>query len=76
MPGKWIDVSVPLRSGMVHCPDTPPVEIERMLGIELAGVLAGQCDLICLPPRAVDGDGTLPSPFCGSLKQVKAKSKE
>jgi arylformamidase len=27
----WIDVSVPLRSGMVHWPDNPPVRIERML---------------------------------------------
>ena len=30
----WIDVSVPLRSGMVHWPDNPPVRIERMLDIE------------------------------------------
>ena len=30
----WIDVSVPLRTGMVHWPDNPPVRIERMLDIE------------------------------------------
>lgn len=30
----WIDVSVPLRSGMVHWPDNPPVRIERMLDME------------------------------------------
>jgi arylformamidase len=30
----WVDVSVPLRSGMVHWPDNPPVRIERMLDIE------------------------------------------
>ena len=30
----WIDVSVPLRSGMVHWPDNPPVQIERALSIE------------------------------------------
>ena len=30
----WIDVSVLLRSGMVHWPDNPPVRIERMLDIE------------------------------------------
>jgi arylformamidase len=30
----WIDVSVRLRSGMVHWPDNPPVRIERMLDIE------------------------------------------
>src|SRR4051794_34067 len=27
--GGWIDVSVPLHSGMVHWPDNPPVSIER-----------------------------------------------
>ncbi len=31
---EWIDVSVPLCSGMVHWPDNPPVSIERMLGLE------------------------------------------
>ncbi len=30
----WIDVSVPLRSGMVHWPGDPEVKIERMLKIE------------------------------------------
>jgi arylformamidase len=30
----WIDVSVRLHSGMVHWPDNPPVQIERMLDIE------------------------------------------
>ncbi len=34
MKNGWIDVSVPLRSGMVHWPDNPPVRIERMLDIE------------------------------------------
>jgi arylformamidase len=29
----WIDVSVPLHSGMVHWPDNPPVQIERALSI-------------------------------------------
>lgn len=29
----WIDVSAPLRTGMVHWPDNPPVRIERMLDI-------------------------------------------
>src|SRR5579884_2469966 len=31
MAGDWIDVSVPLHSGMVHWPDNPPVLIERAL---------------------------------------------
>ncbi len=29
----WIDVTAPLRTGMVHWPDNPPVRIERMLDI-------------------------------------------
>jgi arylformamidase len=28
--GGWIDISVPLYTGMVHWPDNPPVRIERM----------------------------------------------
>jgi len=34
MENGWIDVSVALRSGMVHWPDNPPVQIERTLSIE------------------------------------------
>ena len=34
----WIDVSVRLRSGMIHWPDNPPVRIERMLDIERGDV--------------------------------------
>src|SRR5687767_6317245 len=30
----WIDVSVPLRTGMVHWPDNPPVRIERIQHME------------------------------------------
>jgi arylformamidase len=33
MEEDWIDVSVPLRTGMVHWPDNPPVSIERALDI-------------------------------------------
>lgn len=29
--GEWIDVSVPLRTGMVHWPGDPPVTIERVM---------------------------------------------
>lgn len=32
--GAWIDVSVALRTGMVHWPDNPPVRIERALDID------------------------------------------
>lgn len=34
MTADWIDISVPLRTGMVHWPDNPPVEIVRVLSIE------------------------------------------
>jgi arylformamidase len=34
----WFDVSVPLRSGMVHWPDNPPVRIDRMLDMERGDV--------------------------------------
>jgi arylformamidase len=39
-PGEegWTDISVPLRSGMVHWPDNPPVRIERMLDMERGDV--------------------------------------
>ncbi len=30
----WIDISVPIYTGMVHWPDNPPVQIERMLDID------------------------------------------
>ncbi len=38
MTEDWIDISVPLRTGMVHWPDNPPVSIERMLDIERGDV--------------------------------------
>jgi arylformamidase len=34
MAENWIDVSVSLHTGMVHWPDNPPVQIERMLDME------------------------------------------
>ncbi len=34
MSAGWIDVSVPLRTGMVHWPDNPPVRIERTMDLE------------------------------------------
>ena len=30
-PTTWIDVSVPMRSGMVHWPDNPPIEVVRVM---------------------------------------------
>jgi arylformamidase len=36
--GGWIDVSVQLHGGMVHWPDNPPVQLERMLDIERGDV--------------------------------------
>jgi arylformamidase len=35
---KWIDISVSLRSGMVHWPDNPPVKIERMKDMDKGAV--------------------------------------
>lgn len=32
--GGWIDVSVPLHTGMVHWPDNPAVSIERMMSMD------------------------------------------
>ena len=34
----WIDISVPLRSGMAHWPDNPPVRIERTLDMDRGDV--------------------------------------
>jgi arylformamidase len=34
MAARWIDVTVPLRDGMVHWPDNPPVRITRLLDME------------------------------------------
>jgi arylformamidase len=33
MDSEWIDISVPLKTGMVHWPDNPPVRIERAMDI-------------------------------------------
>lgn len=38
MADSWIDVSVPLRDGMVHWPDNPPVNIERAMSIDRGDV--------------------------------------
>jgi arylformamidase len=38
MTEDWIDVSVPLRTGMVHWPDDQPVSIERVQDIERGDV--------------------------------------
>ena len=31
---EWIDISIPLHSGMVHWPDNPPVQIGRILDMD------------------------------------------
>jgi arylformamidase len=38
MTDEWMDISVPLRSGMVHWPDNPPVDIERAMDINRGDV--------------------------------------
>jgi arylformamidase len=30
---KWLDVSVPIYAGMVHFPDNPPIEIDRIMDV-------------------------------------------
>ncbi len=35
---SWIDISVPLQSGMVYWPDHPPVRIERVKNIECGDI--------------------------------------
>lgn len=39
MKHPWIDISVPLRSGMVHWPGDPPLEIERRLELDRGEVM-------------------------------------
>jgi len=34
MKGNWIDISVPLRTGMVHWPTDSPIDIERTVDLE------------------------------------------
>jgi arylformamidase len=31
---KWLDVSVPIYAGMVHFPDNPPIEIDKIMDVE------------------------------------------
>ncbi len=38
MAARWIDISVPLYSGMVHWPDNPPVRLERVLDMDKGDV--------------------------------------
>ncbi|HTI13889.1 MAG TPA: cyclase family protein [Dictyobacter sp.] len=33
MAQEWIDISVPIRDGMLHWPDNPPVQLERVMDI-------------------------------------------
>jgi len=34
----WIDISVPIKSGMVHWPDNPPVRVDKMLDMTCGDV--------------------------------------
>jgi arylformamidase len=38
MAKKWIDISVPIKSGMVHWPDNPEVKVGKMLDMERGDV--------------------------------------
>jgi arylformamidase len=35
---KWIDVTFPVRSGMVHWPDNPEIRVEKMLDMEKGAI--------------------------------------
>ena len=34
MAGKWIDISVTIKSGMAHWPDNPEIVVNKMLDME------------------------------------------
>src|ERR1044071_5639887 len=38
MAKKWIDISVTIKSGMVHWPDNPDVKVDKMLDMERGDV--------------------------------------
>jgi len=38
MSADWIDISVPIHTGMTHWPDNPPVKVERMLDMDAGDV--------------------------------------
>lgn len=38
MPKKWIDISVTIKSGMVHWPDNPEVKVSKMLDMDRGDV--------------------------------------
>ena len=76
MADDWMDVSVPLHTGMVHWPDNPPVLLERVLDIEglnLSRIAPGIYELICLPLKIEGGDG---APSRALLRSVEATASE
>jgi arylformamidase len=38
MPGKWVDISVTIKSGMAHWPDNPDIVVGKMLDMERGDV--------------------------------------
>ena len=64
MSQDWIDISIPIHTGMVNCPDNPPVRVDYMMhmnrgdeGLDLSQVDAGTYELICLPIKITGSDG-------------------
>ena len=56
MPKTWIDVSVPLHTGMVHWPTDPPVHIERFANMEKGAVCnVSKLDLCAHAGTHMDG---------------------
>jgi kynurenine formamidase len=64
MSNDWIDISVPIHTGMVHWPDNPPMRVEYLMhmergdeGLDLSQVDPGIYELACLPIKITGSDG-------------------
>ena len=72
----WMDISVPIHTGMVHWPDNPPVRVEYMLHIERGDICTVSTlsmgshtgtHMDCLPLKITGSDG---SPARAILRRV------
>ena len=68
-PGKlyWIDISIPIRNGMVHWPDDPPVVIERVSDMERSGIAVRCSALLSVQKRYSRAVTRLLNPSMNSL---------
>lgn len=62
-PASWIDVSVPIRPGMVTFDGDPAVHLERTASLaggaicNVSRIEPGACDFVCLPLLIPGSDG-------------------